>query len=54
MKKYKHEFPDGGNPLTMYSFGISMERIFQISQSRGIDITREELSAEAMKEALSK
>ena len=54
VNKYKHDFPNGGNPLTISSFGTLMERVWQISQSRGIDISRAELSKEAMKEILSK
>ena len=54
VNKYKHDFPNGGNPLTISSFVTLMERVWQISQSRGIDISRDELSKEAMKEILSK
>lgn len=54
VKKYRHDFPNGRNPLTISSFGAVMERVWQISHSRGIDISRAELSSEAMKEVLSK
>ena len=48
-KRYKREFPNGGNPLTAAVLAEIEQYICQLAQSRGIYISKEEALAEITK-----
>ena len=48
-KNYKHEFPNGGNPLTATVFMDIENHICQLAQSRGIYISKGEVLTEITK-----
>ena len=52
-RKYKNDFAKGDNPIVALSLCCLIELIWQTAYSREIDITREEIASEVMKEILS-
>lgn len=49
-RKYKNDFAKGDNPIVALSLCCLIELIWQTAYSREIDITREEIASEVMKE----
>ena len=52
-RKYKNDFAKGDNPIVALSLCCLIELIWQTAYSREIDISREEIASEVMKEILS-
>ena len=53
-KKYKNDFARGDNPIIALSLCCLIKLIWQVVDSRGIDISEDEIASEVMKDILSK